>query len=585
MLKNWDSAPLMPQHQNPVFFKPMPHPGNVDSYTGWIGGHPYLPGNFKWPHNKGEPFEFLCQLSLAAIPKNVWNGLGPREGWLSFFLSYSGRLKICAIYSKILGTERSNVSGWRLEHSNFDGLSDENKGFINPPVAWPLSQQPSSQSESEIVEQQERLDESKLSIIDPELQPLDWQQLKLLIVNVRLSAQRQIKSHQKAIDAADLRKRQPMKPEILAIAKEINDRELNGLIYLENKYSAYASTQPFSITTWANDADVMSYLLGRNNGTGGFLSKYGLEESLYGGLKKSVIEAFGADSEVYHEVDSFLKKRESTVQEIFVNDLDISKCKEMIDWLKFKTENLEIWNDYYQKLTDLRHWQIKFVTLHIHKFIDPNLRCKPSICQEIFLGETPKNWGMLLNNIQHKKNRAIGRRNVLHGQEIPEVTHSRKMLPLLKQYETSLEQVYHNVEIQSQQIPFDRIQWQDLLQNIISWASSLSLSTGEYRTIRSKLTAENFNLIFPTLDPTILEYFEKKWIIDAESATLQLGGVPRGWGHEYVENVTNNVMLIQIPSNSLTGFSFGDVSDLIISISKADLKNGNFNRLKLDVSN
>jgi uncharacterized protein YwqG len=61
----------------------------------WLGGLPVLPDAVEWPRgvnpeNPGEgarPLHFLAQISCADLPADLWGGLGPREGWLLFFLN------------------------------------------------------------------------------------------------------------------------------------------------------------------------------------------------------------------------------------------------------------------------------------------------------------------------------------------------------------------------------------------------------------------------------------------------------------------------------------------------------------------
>ncbi len=85
----------------------------------WLGGHPKMPPDMAWPYSishedpaQGErPLHFLAQICCADIPVELWGGIGPREGWLRFFLdpnqSYpedSGSFKV--LYSKGLGNDR-----------------------------------------------------------------------------------------------------------------------------------------------------------------------------------------------------------------------------------------------------------------------------------------------------------------------------------------------------------------------------------------------------------------------------------------------------------------------------------------------
>ncbi len=50
-----------------------------------IGGLPNLPEAFAWPHWKGTPLAFLCQLDLSALPPESSLPESPRTGCLYFF--------------------------------------------------------------------------------------------------------------------------------------------------------------------------------------------------------------------------------------------------------------------------------------------------------------------------------------------------------------------------------------------------------------------------------------------------------------------------------------------------------------------
>ena len=60
----------------------------------WIGGLPMLPEDVEWPRSvsteypeRGErPLHFVAQIACADLPADLWGGLGPREGWLLFFV-------------------------------------------------------------------------------------------------------------------------------------------------------------------------------------------------------------------------------------------------------------------------------------------------------------------------------------------------------------------------------------------------------------------------------------------------------------------------------------------------------------------
>ncbi|MBH0237843.1 DUF1963 domain-containing protein [Methylobrevis albus] len=52
----------------------------------WLGGRPSLPHDVEWPVGR-RPARFLCQICCADLPAGLWEGLGPRDGWLLFFIN------------------------------------------------------------------------------------------------------------------------------------------------------------------------------------------------------------------------------------------------------------------------------------------------------------------------------------------------------------------------------------------------------------------------------------------------------------------------------------------------------------------
>src|SRR3546814_9287019 len=50
-----------------------------------LGGRPHLPAATDWPRIDGVKGDFLAQIACADLPQGLWDGLGPRDGWLAFF--------------------------------------------------------------------------------------------------------------------------------------------------------------------------------------------------------------------------------------------------------------------------------------------------------------------------------------------------------------------------------------------------------------------------------------------------------------------------------------------------------------------
>lgn len=82
---------------------------------GWYGGEPRMPSYFSWPTGPdGEPLIFVAQLDCSALPARLWGGVGPREGWLLFFIGhavaetdYRHSLPVRVLHTMELGPERA----------------------------------------------------------------------------------------------------------------------------------------------------------------------------------------------------------------------------------------------------------------------------------------------------------------------------------------------------------------------------------------------------------------------------------------------------------------------------------------------
>jgi uncharacterized protein YwqG len=57
-----------------------------ESANGWLGGGARLPAGLRWPEIGGAPLQLLAQVNCAALPAGLWDGLGPRHGWLTIFI-------------------------------------------------------------------------------------------------------------------------------------------------------------------------------------------------------------------------------------------------------------------------------------------------------------------------------------------------------------------------------------------------------------------------------------------------------------------------------------------------------------------
>ena len=87
-------------------FEPRPRPWHAgwcrldlaidasENASSWVGGLPEMPEDVSWPTTprlddypelEGRHMVFLAQIAIRDLPANVWDGLGPSDGWLLFF--------------------------------------------------------------------------------------------------------------------------------------------------------------------------------------------------------------------------------------------------------------------------------------------------------------------------------------------------------------------------------------------------------------------------------------------------------------------------------------------------------------------
>ncbi|WP_434054875.1 MAG: DUF1963 domain-containing protein [Roseibium sp.] len=118
----------------------------------WFGGLPMMPDNVPWPKSislehpqRGEiPLHFLAQICCAELPEELWGGLGPRDGWLLFFIDpnacdLDGRTEgFKVIHTRALGSERAAPPELGPVHdgTHTGPLDGQSEGPGDAPNTW-----------------------------------------------------------------------------------------------------------------------------------------------------------------------------------------------------------------------------------------------------------------------------------------------------------------------------------------------------------------------------------------------------------------------------------------------------------------
>ena len=151
-----------------------------------------------------------------------------------------------------------------------------------------------------------------------------------------------------------------------------------------------------------------------------------------------------------------------------------------------------------------------------------------------------------------------------------------------------LEAVMRKIRNRQPEAAFAADEWTALYRLIDGHAADQVLSkywSITYRVLRSEIAKQLYAGNPDALSPAARRSVEAEWAFDAEQATLQIGGTPRGWCDCFIADKPSSVMLLQFPTNNFTNFRYGDVSDLVVSISRSALKRHDFGKVQVDVSN
>lgn len=147
--------------------------------AGWFGGQAALPEGMKWPERDGEKLLFLGQINLAALPSGLWSGVGPRSGWLGFFLPMKWPHKPTVLHfdGPLVDTKGPppNSADWTRSHD-----FNSPKTFALP--RWPVViETMSGQDYLARCEQPSETRDAEGSLLDPAYHPFDGETVAVLL--------------------------------------------------------------------------------------------------------------------------------------------------------------------------------------------------------------------------------------------------------------------------------------------------------------------------------------------------------------------------------------------------------------------
>lgn len=130
------------KRQIPIRFDEQPH--------SWLGGLPMMPETVEWPRDpEGSPLHFVAQISCEHLPPDLWNGKGPRDGWLLYFIETmkledeAGPELIRILHVNAIGPERDPPEDMPTVRHTMSDYIDYGAPNIRPGVPkmwrkWPV---------------------------------------------------------------------------------------------------------------------------------------------------------------------------------------------------------------------------------------------------------------------------------------------------------------------------------------------------------------------------------------------------------------------------------------------------------------
>jgi uncharacterized protein YwqG len=584
MLAKASDTDLPDHHRNEVWLRASISARPHEPEQSWIGGDPKLPDPFRWPSRDGQPYQFLCQINCATLPKEVWGGLGPRTGWLAFFSTISGRIDVKVIYAPQLGPERKCENAWHKSGSTLHHLDDAYDSVLLPRPRWTLELVVPAAGETTPPHRLRKppFRGEVISIADPRHQPRSWQTLELL-VRVALSGLREWAQRNTGV-ARELSERMDTpSDELKATLVEI----VQAADELLRKLQALGDRQPFGIETWLSQAESIMHLMQLDD-----------ETRLNDALPFSfALKSFDLSGAVFEPgapqvsgIGDFVKLATELEKDLASDPkLPPTGGINRAAWRQYRAANAAEWNGYADRV---RHIRKLYYQYGLDNYLTlSKLNRLPAIVYALSMGKPPEDLDTALAQVRSHRDGAAYRLDKIQNGD-PEARRQlqalQEKLAQMESFERELSELQAQLHDRRPDAPFDAADWTSLYETLDEKREARILSDFwecDYETLRSELAKRAYVDDPAQLHPAARDYFETLWTFDAQQGTLQIGGKPRGWCAEFIERMPDSVMLLQLPTNHLTLFTCGDVDDLVVSISKSDLARCNFPNAWFDVSN
>lgn len=581
-------------YENQVWLRAVVPARPMATEIGWVGGNPALPDPFHWPGRGGQPYQFLCQINCASLPPALWGGLGPRTGWLAFFMASSGNIDVKVIYAPQLGPERRNEDAWHRSATGLHWVDEKYDALLGPPPRWGLDFVHPADGVSGVPDRLRRRPSADdiFSLAVAGHRPVSRETFEALLEEA-LSQSRKSVAYLDDLARQQNASLKSPHPELPAALKEMTDTADR----LSDALNSSGVTQPFSLRSWLSHAglifrireleDEVSLQQGKSFLTVVRKADIALANGqgmLAGVAMAPHFSADGAQGRRHADLMQLVGDLERDLE----NDPRIpprepGASSDVAAWLAYREKFAREWNGYADRVRRIRKLYYAFWADNAEIIVP---RTKRSL-----MAPPPDTLEKALARADSARQWAVDQLNRLENAG-PEA--QRKLAELRRRRMeaetliTQLEGARQRLGERRPEAVFNPDEWTAYYQLLDEKEARQALPrywSTTYRILLSEAAKRLYASNPDALSPAVRQSLEAEWAFDAEQGTLQIGGTPRGWCATFVENKPSSVVLLQLPTNNLTHFTCGDVSDLVVSISRTDLERHNFATARVDVSN
>lgn len=561
-------------------------------YRSWLGGSPHLPDPFRWPQRDGKPLHFLGQIDCAALPPGIWGGLGPRTGWLAFFVGMAARTCAEVIHAPQLGPKRAppvksrfyflpsmlgampevydEIPQWPVDVvACADGDGDPYQSLVSNPALHP-----------------------EIDLGQAQFQPHDWDSFLALLKTAKAAAAHNIEFNTRSL-RSDLARASLPKPDVA-----VREHILDAATRMRERFETIANSRPFDQDLWqpfAQDVAEWRKAMGaahleedRHLSSNCQSVAFYTDELLAvcaGSLPR--YPAVAGKLQHISERASFLSSELSALYQEVHKD----NPPEGMFWHAFEKKFPEFWRARGDELNDMDN------ALCDAEVILRPVECRPPYPNgnargpwggsDPFRNSYPESWEQARTLVDGFVGAARDNLQRLSKQDsdlAPRLQRCRDAITANERIEQGLAAFIGKADA-ARATPFVMTQWADAFAMVQAPEIGPPHWTCEYDAVRYKLAALAYSRDPASLPDPVRCYFEARWKNDSNYEIASMGGLPHGWSYDMLENVDTRVMLLELPTSNMFGWQWGDVRNVVLSLPVDELRRNVYRDVRCDITN